>query len=96
MIPSALSHAKSDPRLRGAALAAYVFCLEYLDSREERPLKVEVLMFAIRCKKMTAVDALRRLTHAGYIARGERPFGEAQRYRLLPTPLPRTVKPRAA
>lgn len=96
MIPSALSHAKSDPRLRGAALAAYVFCLEYLDSQEWRGVKVEVLSHAIRCEKMSAVRALRTLTEAGYIARGERPFGEAQRYRLLPTPLRHTVKPRAA
>lgn len=95
MIPSTLSHAKSDPRIRGAALAAYVFCLEYLDTQVERPLKVETLAVAIRCKKMTAVDALHRLSAAGYIARGARPHGEARHYRLLPAPLPQ-VKPRAA
>ena len=101
MIPSSLSTAKSDPRLRGAALAAYVFALEYLDTVEFRPLKVEVLASAIRCKKMTAVDALRRLVDAGYLARGLRPHGEARQYRVLPSPRPlphssATVKHRAA
>jgi DNA-binding IclR family transcriptional regulator len=95
VIPSALSHAKADPRLRGAALAAYIFCLEYLDSQEWRPVKVEVLSRSIRCKLNTAVDALRTLVEAGYIARGERPHGEARHYRLLPAPLP-VVKARAA
>lgn len=95
MIPSALSQAKADPRLRGAALAAYVFCLEYLDSQEWRPVKVHALAVAIRCKKMTAVDALRRLTEARYIAKGERPYGDARHYRLLPAPQ-LTHKARAA
>lgn len=95
MIPAALSHAKADPRLRGAALAAYIFCLEYLDTQVERPLKIETLSVGIRCKKDTAVDALRRLVAAGYVARGMRPKGEARYYRLLPAPLP-SVKPRAA
>ena len=94
MIPAALSQAKADPRLRGAALAAYIFCLEYLDTQEPRTLKIEVLAHAIRCKKMSAVDALRRLCDSGYVARGERPKGEGRRYRLLPAPLP--VKVRAA
>lgn len=96
MIPSSLSLAKSDPRLRGAALAAYVFCLEYLDSQEWRPVKVEVLSLAIRCKRNSAVMALRALSEAGYIAKGERPRGESRHYRLLPIPIRRVVNPRAA
>lgn len=95
MIPSALSHAKADPRLGRAGLAAYIFCLEYLDSQEWRPVKVELLSRAVRCKRMSAVSALRSLVVAGYIARGERPKGEARRYRLLPAPMA-PVKARAA
>lgn len=95
MIPAALSHAKSDPRLGRAGLAAYIFCLEYLDTQDWRPVKVELLSRAVRCEKMSAVSALRALVAAGYIARGERPKGEARRYRLLPAPIP-SVKHRAA
>ena len=94
MIPAALSQAKADPRLRGAALAAYIFCLEYLDTQEPRTLKVEVLAHAIRTNTRSAIRCLHRLRDAGYIARGERPKGEGRRYRLLPAPLP--VKARAA
>jgi len=99
MIPSALSQAKADPKLRGpnsgATLAAYIFCLEYLSEAEYRPVKIETVAVAIRCEKMSAVRAMRILTQQRYIAqRGTRP----KEYTLLPAPLPlpQVRKPRAA
>ncbi len=98
MIPSTLSLAKADPRLRGAALAAYIFCLEYLDTQEERPLKVEQVAVAIRCKRSTAVDVLRTMTRHRFVSRaeGNRKQGEPRRYRLLPYPFLLPVKSKAA
>jgi len=92
MIPAALSLAKSDPRLRGAPLAVYIWCLEHLDPLEFRPVKVLVLTTGVRIKTNTAVFALRRLCEAGYLAKGTRPHGEARQYRLYAAP----VKARAA
>lgn len=88
MIPATLSRAKADPRVRGAALAAYIFCLEYLDAVELRPLKLEQVANAIRCEKMTASDAMRCLTRHRFLAmvEGNRKQGEPRRYRLLPYP----------
>lgn len=96
MIPSSLSQAKSDPRLRGAPLAVYVWCLEYLDSREERPVKILLLCSSLRMKPNTAVFALKRLSEDAWIAKGARPKGEARHYRLLPAPMRQQVKARAA
>lgn len=95
MIPSALSHAISDPRLTPPVKVAYVFCIEYLDTQDWRPLKIELCSVRTRMKKDTVIFALRQLVEAGYIARGPRPHGEARHYRLLPAPLP-VVKARAA
>lgn len=87
MIPAPLSLAKSDPRLRGAPLAVYVWCLEHLDTLEYRPVKILVLSAGVRIKTNTAVDALRRLCDAGYLSKGVRPKGEARRYRVLASPV---------
>lgn len=98
MIPASLSQAKADPRLRGpssaATLAAYIFCLEYLDAQTHRPLKIAVLALAVRCKRDSAILALDRLVAAGYIEEGKRGTN-GRTFRLLPAPLP-FVKPRAA
>lgn len=99
MIPAPLSLAKSDPRLkRGAALAAYIFCLEYLDTQELRAMKVEQVANVLRCDKWAAVQAMRRLTRHGFVAmtEGNRKVGEPRRYRLLPYPVVLSVKVRAA
>jgi predicted transcriptional regulator len=92
MIPSALSLAKSDKRLRGAPLAVYVWCLESLDAYEYRPVKIVALAHELHMAKETAIFALRRLCAAGYIARGDRPNGEARHYRVYAAP----VKAKAA
>lgn len=92
MIPAPLSSAKSDPRLRGAPLAVYVWCLEHLDALDYRPVKILSLSAALHLRTNTAVFALRRLVEAGYIAKGPRPKGEARHYRLYPSP----VKAKAA
>jgi hypothetical protein len=86
MIPSALSQAKSDPRLRGAALAVYVWALEHLDTMEERPVKILPLALDLHMKPHSAIFSLRRLVAIGYLARGARPKGQPRRYRLLPAP----------
>lgn len=96
MIPASLSQAKGDPRLRGAPLAVYVWCLEHLDTQEERPVKILQLCTALRMRTNTAVFALRRLSEDGWVAKGARPKGEARRYRLLPAPFRPQVKARAA
>lgn len=97
MIDARVSHARRDPRLRGAALPAYLFCLEYLDTATFRPLKVVIVATEIHAKKATAIDALHTLARHGFVEReeGHRAAGEPRRYRLLPYPFPH-VKPRAA
>ena len=92
MIPAPLSSAKCDPRLRGAPLAVYVWCLEHRDPLDDRPVKVLRLTTELRMQKDTAIFALRRLVEAGYIAKGPRPKGEARHYRLYAAP----VKAKAA
>ena len=92
MIPSVLSLAKSDRRLRGAPLAVYIWCLEHLDTLDYRPVKILLLSHELHMDKSRAVFALRRLCEAGYVAKGPRAFGEARQYRLYPAP----VKARAA
>jgi hypothetical protein len=87
MIPSSLSLASEDPRLRGAPLAVYVWALANLDTVDYRPVKVLALASKVHIKTNTAVDALRRLCAAGYLARGPRPHGEARHYRLLSSPV---------
>ena len=94
MIPAPLSLAKSDPRLRGAPLAVYIWCLEHLDTLEYRPVKILVLASGVRIKTNSAVFALRRLCETGYLAKGQRPHGEARQYRLYPAPT--AVKAKAA
>lgn len=84
MIPSPLSAAKADPRLRGAALAVYIDCLEHLDAFKFR--KVKVLAVASRChlKDWTASRAMRVLTEAGYLAvRQRKARNQAGYYRLV-------------
>lgn len=87
MIPSSLSIAKADPRLRGAPLAVYVWALENLDTVDYRPVKILALCAALHIEKQTSVDALRRLCEAGYLAKGPRPHGEARHYRLFSSPV---------
>lgn len=97
VIPSSLSQAKSDPRLRGAPLAVYVWCLEYLDAQQDRAVKVFELCVALRMKKRTAGEALDVLVRERWIERTKRHgHGEAARYRLLPAPMRPSVKARAA
>lgn len=94
MIPSCLSRAKSDPRLRGAPLAVYVWCLEHLDVMDFRAVKVLGPCVELHMKRETVIDALRRLVAAGYLVRGAREFRGPWQYRLLVSPTP--VKARAA
>jgi predicted transcriptional regulator len=94
VIPSSLSQANADPRLRGAPLAVYVWCLEHLDVFEFRPVKIALLQHELRIKEVTAYDAMKRLSEAGYLARGHRPSRGVRTYRLLASPAP--VKVRAA
>lgn len=95
MIPASLSLAKSDPRLRGAPLAVYVWCLEHLDTHEYRPIKVLALTTSLRIKRTTASFALARLREAGYLSRGEREFRGPWQFRLYAAPAA-PVKARAA
>ena len=92
MIPAPLSRAACDPRLRGAPLAVYVWCLTHLDTLEYRPVKILALAADLHIAKDSAIFALRRLCAAGYLAKGPRPKGEARHYRLYAAP----VKARAA
>ena len=92
MIPSSLSQAQSDPRLRGAPLAVYLWCLENLDPLDYRPVKILSLSTEMHLNKDTAIFALRRLCVAGYIAKGPRPHGAPRHYRLYASP----VKAKAA
>lgn len=98
MIPSSLSQARRDPRLRrfAKAVVALQFCHEYLDTQDYRPLKIEIVAREVLCDFGTAVAALRTLVALGYIARGPRPHGDARHYRLLPAPLLPDIKRRAA
>lgn len=77
-----------------AAFKAYDFALEHLDRYEFRRMKLELVMFGCRIKKMAAGRALRLLVARGYLERrggGPNPY----EYRLLPPPMLQ-VKPRAA
>lgn len=98
MIPPALVQARRDPRLRRfpRAIVVLQFCTEYLDSVDFRPLKIEVVAHECGCKFDSAVESLRLLRDAGYIARGDRPRGQPNQYRLLPAPLLPVVKRQAA
>lgn len=92
MIPAPLSRANRD--LYGAAFKAYAHALEFLDSQDWRPMKVQVVMLGCGIDKDTAGRAMRTLVKRGYLARrggGPHPY----EYRLLPPPMP-SVKARAA
>ena len=93
MIPSSLVQALADRGLSAHAKCAYAFCLAYLDGDEWRAVKLEQVMVAIRCEKLSAVRAMRALAAAKYVAvRGD---ARPREYRLLPAPLP-AHKARAA
>jgi len=89
MIPSVLSLAKSDRRLRGAPLAVYIWCLEHLDTLDYRPVKVAAVAHALHLRDDTTFVALRTLTSAGYLDRGQRPARGVRPYRLLASPVKR-------
>lgn len=89
MIPSSLSQAKADPRLRGAPLAVYVWCLEHLDFVDEREVKVAAVAHELHLRDDTTFLALRTLAHCGYLHRGGRRARGLRRYRLLASPVKR-------
>lgn len=69
MIPEVLVRAKADLRVRGAALAVLLWCLEHLSESEWRRVKALAVARSCRLKDWTAARALRRLVNAGYIER---------------------------
>lgn len=78
----ALTAAATDPALRGAPLAVYVYLCTTLDPHEFRPVKVESIACAVEVKYATAGWAINRLAEKGYIVQG--PWADRLRtYRLV-------------
>lgn len=79
-----LRAAATDPRLRGAPLAVYVYLVPGLDDQAYQPVKIASLAHALGLKDRTAAWAVQRLVHAGYLERGPPgpPGGRVHHYRL--------------
>lgn len=81
MVIPALVSASTDPALRGAPLAVYVWMCAHLDLHEPRTVKAEALAQALRMRRHTVGHAFRVLVARGYIQETSR-VGRIRRFRL--------------